>query len=136
MATYFAATPDQDAVQLARTPPYDDETIRTALPPDSDAMKELVTLIYGQAWGDLDETQQYALVETPENQVLTYFGEGLRDTVADLDAGVFDDLAQPWSTSDAFAGLTIDPVDFLTDLQHLCRHARATGADVYGAEDL
>ena len=51
-------------------------------------MKELVTLIYGQAWGDLTRHSSIVLVETPEDQVLTYFGEGLRDTVADLDAGV------------------------------------------------
>ncbi|MEP9385311.1 hypothetical protein [Nocardioides sp. KR10-350] len=137
MVTYFTARTDADALDARATPPEGLETIRTSLAPDDPAFTLLIELIYGEERSDA-EAKRIAPVPSVEGDGLTRIGSVLRDRVAAMDERTLQDLAAPWSSSATrrLEGLDVDAEAFLTDFQHLCRHARATDADVYAADFL
>lgn len=132
MATYFAASTDDAAVAASSSSTSDGEAINAVIAPGSDAFAALIELIYGKALAELDADQQSATVSAPDAaQSLVRIGRRLRDTVADLEADMLQNIAVPWSESDAVQDVDVDPAEFLTDLQHLCRNAIAIDSDVY-----
>lgn len=133
MATYFTARTDADALDAWASRPEGLETIRTRLAPGDLAFTLLIELIYGEERSDAADTL-IAPVPSVEGDGVTRIGAILRDKVAEMDERTLQDLAAPWSSSATLQGLDVDAEAFLTDLQHLCRHARATHAEVYAAD--
>lgn len=134
MTTYYSA-PSDDAALTA--PSSGTETLESPLAVDSDAFAFLVDLVAGEDEQATDLAEEIVVLDTagPSAKIVR-IGSALRDTVADLDEEVLQSLAEPWSANTELQGLDLDPTDFLTDFQHLCRNAAALEADVYAIERL
>lgn len=135
MVTYFTAKTDADALAASVTRPEGLETISTSLAPGAPAFTLLIELIYGAERSD-SEAKRIVPVPSVEGDDVTRIGSILRDRVAEMDERTLQDLAAPWSSTGTLEGLDVDAESFLTDFQHLCRHARATHAEVYAADFL
>jgi hypothetical protein len=137
MATYFVATTEAAALAALSTPPSGEETLRSTIAPQSEAFTELAGLLEGEDVDPAEAAVQRVSVDDGDAvENLVQLSPRLRDTIADLDQEVLQSVAVPWSQSDARAGVDADLVEFLTDLQHLCRNAVAVGGGVYVVDSL
>lgn len=137
MTIYFSAAGDTDAVAALETTPTGDEVLTSVVRPDSDAFTALIGLITGAGNDDLPsgDFTVHTDVAADRSQSLVRLGSDLVAEIANRDAGQFAELAGPWERSGALqdsAGW--DVADYLTDLQHLCRHATAENVAVYAVE--
>lgn len=140
MTVYFGAASDTAAVAALETTPTGDDVLTSVVRPDSDAFTALIGLITG-ADDDLPsgDFTVHTDVATDSSQSLVRLGSDLVAEIANRDAGQFAELAGPWERSGALQDSGgwdggWDVADYLTDLQHLCRHAKAENVAVYAVE--
>lgn len=134
MTIYFTAVDDDAAAAALKNAPSGDETLTSDIAADGDAFNSLIELIWGKSLSDLEteQTEQQSVATTLTGGI-TRLGTSLVTAIAERDQGELADLAGPWAEAvgSAEAG---DLVDFLNDLQHLCRHVKANGGSVYAVE--
>ncbi|MFD7159808.1 hypothetical protein ACFV9C_34780 [Kribbella sp. NPDC059898] len=126
MATYYTARDDADAPQQS-----DDEQLTSAITLSGGDFRVLIELVWGKSVDDLPDDEQRWLETSVEG--LARLGDRLAGEIADRDQDELQDLATPWA--ELVPELkAADLVDFLTDLQHLSRHAKAEGLHVYSLQ--
>jgi hypothetical protein len=134
MTIYFTAPNDEAAAAALTVAPSGEETLTSEISPSSEAFTGLIELVWGKSLDDLkgDQTEQDGVVTTLTAGVAR-LGGSLAKEIADRDQAELADLAVPWAEGVPSAQAD-DLVDFLNDLQHLSRHALATGVSVYALE--
>ncbi|GAA1610771.1 MULTISPECIES: hypothetical protein [Kribbella] len=126
MATYFTARDDAGAPQQS-----DDEQLDSAITLSGGDFRVLIELVWGKSADDLPDDEQRWVETSVEG--LARLGDRLAGEIADRDQDELQDLATPWA--ELVPELeAADLVDFLTDLQHLSRHAKADGLHVYSLQ--
>ncbi|WP_427885421.1 hypothetical protein ACQHIV_24380 [Kribbella sp. GL6] len=126
MATYYTARADADAPQQS-----DDEQLTSAITLSGGDFRVLIELVWGKSVDDLPDDEQRWLETSVEG--LSRLGDRLAGELADRDQDELQDLATPWA--ELVPELkAADLVDFLIDLQHLSRHAKADGLHVYSLQ--
>lgn len=138
MTTYFTAADDVDARTALTHTPTGDEVLTSTVTPDDSRFTALIELVTGKPLDELDD-DRYAVhsdIATDATANVSRLGSALTAEIANYDSAEFADLAGPWERSEAFENDNedLDLVDFLTDLQHLCRNAVATNGAVYAVE--
>lgn len=138
MTTYFTAADDVDARTALTHTPTGDEVLTSTVTPDDSRFTALIELVTGKSLDELDD-DRYAVhsdIATDATANVSRLGSALTAEIANYDSAEFADLAGPWERSEAFENDNedLDLVDFLTDLQHLCRNAVATNGAVYAVE--
>lgn len=139
MTTYFTAADDVDARTALTHTPTGDEVLTSTVTPDDSRFTALIELVTGKSLDELDD-DRYAVqsdIATDATANVSRLGSALTAEIANYDSAEFADLAGPWERSEAFENDNedLDLVDFLTDLQHLCRNAVATNGAVYAVEN-
>lgn len=129
MATYFTASDDAAAGVPERS--GGDEELSSEITASGGAFRGLIELVWGKSADELPD-DEHRWVET-QVEGLARLGDRLVDEIAERDQDEFQDLAGPW-TELAPELKDEDLVDFLTDLQHLSRHAKADGLHVYSLQ--
>ncbi|MGZ0148656.1 hypothetical protein ACXJJ3_16405 [Kribbella sp. WER1] len=126
MATYFTVRDEAGAPRQSA-----DEQLSSPITTSGGEFRVLIELAWGQSIDDLPDAEQ-RWVETPV-EGLARVGDRLVGEIADRDEAGLQDLATPWAklVPDLRAA---DLVDFLTDLQHLARHAKAEGLHVHSLQ--
>ncbi|MGW6197984.1 hypothetical protein ACWF0M_17700 [Kribbella sp. NPDC055110] len=129
MATYFTASDDAAAGAPERS--GGDEQLSSEITASGGAFRTLIELVWGKSADDLPD-DEHRWAETP-TEGLARLGDRLVDEIANRDQDELQDLATPWA--ELVPELKDeDLVDFLTDLQHLSRHAKADGLHVYSLQ--
>ncbi|GAA3116744.1 hypothetical protein JOF29_006133 [Kribbella aluminosa] len=126
MATYYTARDDAGAPQQS-----EDEQLSSPITASGGEFRVLIELVWGKSVNDLPDAEQRWVETSVEG--LARVGDRLAGEIADRDQDELQDLATPWA--ELVPQLkAADLVDFLTDLQHLSRHAKAEGLHVYSLE--
>jgi hypothetical protein len=134
MTIYFTAANDDAAAAALKSAPSGEETLTSEITPSGDAFTALIELVWGKSLDDLpDDEAERSGVATTLTEGIARLGDALVSALADRDQGELEDLAGPWA--DLVPSLKADDlVDFLGDLQHLSRNAKANGGGVYAVE--
>lgn len=138
MTIYFTAADDIDARAALTYAPIGDEVLTSAIAPGNSRFNALIALFTGKPLDELggDDYAVHSDIATETSKSLARLGADLTAGIANYDSAEFADLAGPWERSEAFENDAddVDLVDFLTDLQHLCRNAVATNGAVYAVD--
>ena len=134
MTIYFTAANDDAAAAALKSAPSGDETVTSEITPSGDAFTALIELVWGKSLDELsDDEAERSRVATTLTEGIARLGDALVEALADRDQGELEDLAGPWA--DQVPALKDeDLVDFLGNLQHLSRNAKASGGGVYAVE--
>lgn len=134
MTIYFTAANDEAAAAALKSAPSGDETLTSEITPSGDAFTALIELVWGKSLDELpDDEAERSGVATTLTEGIARLGDALVEALADRDQSELEDLAGPWA--DQVPALKDeDLADFLGNLQHLSRNAKASGGGVYAVE--